>query len=262
MRWHPVSLAGASRRNQSGGLPQLRQASLATARLRSGRRAEEDRNAEADGLRHNLCSDIDGFSLHAAKRRSSCAATWPANRERPLRGDHSGTANVRRGSVSPVRAVDQRSFGRPRPRAPGNVSCTSRTGRPRGATHIVSMIAMSPKRELDIHDRRTADAAMLRPYGQLERRVASWKRSTRARPRPFFQGGPWSTRPGALSPGDQRESASQTQLPKESEPSSRSPFSYFFSYPQEKSTWRLRQVLDLPTEFGRRDWTRTSDEGE
>lgn len=104
MRWHPVSLAGASRWNQSGGLPQLRQASLATARLRSGRRAEEDRNAEADGLRHNLCSDIDGFSLQAAKRRSSCAATWPAKRERPLRGDHSGTANVRSGSRAAPRS--------------------------------------------------------------------------------------------------------------------------------------------------------------
>jgi hypothetical protein len=28
---------------------------------------------------------------------------------------------------------------------------------------------------------------------------------------------------------------------------------------QEKSTWRFRQVLDLPTEFGRREWTRTID---
>jgi hypothetical protein len=73
-------------------------------RLRSGRRAEEDRNAEADGLRHNLCSDIDGFSLQAAKRRSSCAATWPAKRERPLRGDHSGTANVRSGSRAAPRS--------------------------------------------------------------------------------------------------------------------------------------------------------------
>jgi hypothetical protein len=30
-------------------------------------------------------------------------------------------------------------------------------------------------------------------------------------------------------------------------------------YAQEKSTWRCRQVLDLPTEFGRREWTRTID---
>jgi hypothetical protein len=28
---------------------------------------------------------------------------------------------------------------------------------------------------------------------------------------------------------------------------------------QEKSTWRCRQVLVLPTEFGRREWTRTID---
>ena len=28
---------------------------------------------------------------------------------------------------------------------------------------------------------------------------------------------------------------------------------------EEKSTWRHRQVLDFPTQFGRRDWTRTND---
>ena len=28
---------------------------------------------------------------------------------------------------------------------------------------------------------------------------------------------------------------------------------------KEKSTSRFRQVLDLTTEFGRRDWTRTND---
>lgn len=30
-------------------------------------------------------------------------------------------------------------------------------------------------------------------------------------------------------------------------------------YCQEKSTWRLHQVLFSSTEFGRRDWTRTND---
>ena len=35
--------------------------------------------------------------------------------------------------------------------------------------------------------------------------------------------------------------------------------SYPFLYRQEKSTWRFRQVPDLSTEFGRRDWTRTND---
>src|SRR6478672_2520177 len=30
------------------------------------------------------------------------------------------------------------------------------------------------------------------------------------------------------------------------------------SYRQEKSTWRLRQVPDLRTDLGRRDWTRTN----
>ena len=28
---------------------------------------------------------------------------------------------------------------------------------------------------------------------------------------------------------------------------------------EEKSTWLFHQVLDFPTEFGRRDWTRTND---
>jgi hypothetical protein len=36
-------------------------------------------------------------------------------------------------------------------------------------------------------------------------------------------------------------------------------FGYFFWCRQEKSTERFRQVLVLPTEFGRRDWTRTND---
>jgi hypothetical protein len=36
-------------------------------------------------------------------------------------------------------------------------------------------------------------------------------------------------------------------------------FSVLFPYRQEKSTWRLRQVLVPSTEFGRRDWTRTND---
>ena len=36
-------------------------------------------------------------------------------------------------------------------------------------------------------------------------------------------------------------------------------FLVLFWYHQEKSTWRLRQVLDSTTVFGRRDWTRTND---
>ena len=35
--------------------------------------------------------------------------------------------------------------------------------------------------------------------------------------------------------------------------------SVLFPYRQEKSTERLRKVLVFPTEFGRRDWTRTND---
>ena len=40
---------------------------------------------------------------------------------------------------------------------------------------------------------------------------------------------------------------------------SRGRISVLFPYRQEKSTERFRQVLVLPTEFGRRDWTRTND---
>jgi len=36
-------------------------------------------------------------------------------------------------------------------------------------------------------------------------------------------------------------------------------FSLLFPYHQEKSTGHFCQVLDFPTEFGRRDWTRTND---
>ena len=36
-------------------------------------------------------------------------------------------------------------------------------------------------------------------------------------------------------------------------------FPHFSRAAQEKSTWRCRQVLDLPTVFGRREWTRTID---
>jgi hypothetical protein len=36
-------------------------------------------------------------------------------------------------------------------------------------------------------------------------------------------------------------------------------FSVLFPYHQEKSTGHCCQVLEIPTEFGRRDWTRTND---
>jgi hypothetical protein len=77
-------------------------------RLRSSRRPEgadgARRNAEAD-FKHELCADIDGFSLHAAVRSdptianrwNNCAATLPARRRTRA------AANQRRGPDAELR---------------------------------------------------------------------------------------------------------------------------------------------------------------